>query len=425
MMDLKLHVAGFLHYCRMNREVYYGIDLGEKYTMVSFFDIGMKEPETVSTVAGSENFQIATFVAKKKGIGQWYYGDEAREQVSAGNAIGVDRLYARALANEDIWLDGENYTCRELLALFLKKVIKLPGKLYILGQTGAVGIAVPSVDSNVLDMFESLPRLLELPREKVFLMEQRESFYYYALNQDQSLWLNDVAVFDYQNNKLSYAILNRNRNTTPQLVTFTEGFPGALIDDKDVQFSEIVKSALGTKVLSCIYLIGDGFDGDWMRESLQTVCKGRRAFLGKNLYSRGASYAAMVKTTAVDWPFVYMGDHELKINLSLKVFSGGKLEFLTLLTAGRSWYDCTGECEVILDGTPEVEVWLQRPDSRTPQVEALQLVDLPKRPPKTTRLRISAIATSDRTIHVEVKDLGFGEIFKSKGLSWDYDLIME
>ena len=33
---------------------YIGIDLNDSYAMVSFFQQNMKEPETVSTVAGSE-----------------------------------------------------------------------------------------------------------------------------------------------------------------------------------------------------------------------------------------------------------------------------------------------------------------------------------------------------------------------------------
>lgn len=37
---------------------YIGIDLNDSYAMVSFFQQNMKEPETVSTVAGSEEFQI-------------------------------------------------------------------------------------------------------------------------------------------------------------------------------------------------------------------------------------------------------------------------------------------------------------------------------------------------------------------------------
>ena len=45
---------------------YIGIDLNDSYAMVSFFQQNMKEPETVSTVAGSEEFQIPLVLARRK-----------------------------------------------------------------------------------------------------------------------------------------------------------------------------------------------------------------------------------------------------------------------------------------------------------------------------------------------------------------------
>lgn len=41
---------------------YIGIDLNDSYAMVSYFQQNMKEPETVSTVAGSEEFQIHLYL---------------------------------------------------------------------------------------------------------------------------------------------------------------------------------------------------------------------------------------------------------------------------------------------------------------------------------------------------------------------------
>jgi len=45
---------------------------------------------------------------------------------------------------------------------------------------------------------------------------------------------------------------------------------------------------------------------------------------------------------------------------------------------------------VILVGTPEIDFWLQPPGSREAKVEKLKLLDLPERPDKATRLRITA-----------------------------------
>ena len=34
--------------------LYYGVDLGNKFTVVSFYEPNMKEPQTISMVMGSE-----------------------------------------------------------------------------------------------------------------------------------------------------------------------------------------------------------------------------------------------------------------------------------------------------------------------------------------------------------------------------------
>ena len=108
---------------------YIGIDLNDSYAMVSFFQQNMKEPETVSTVAGSEEFQIPLVLARRKSIGKWYYGDEARRLSKSGEMVCIDQLLKRALNSEKIVIDDDSFMAEELLALFLKKVMELPSKL--------------------------------------------------------------------------------------------------------------------------------------------------------------------------------------------------------------------------------------------------------------------------------------------------------
>ena len=172
------------------------------------------------------------------------------------------------------------------------------------------------------------------------------------------------------------------------------------------------------QVISSVYLTGDGFDGEWMKSSLAYLCSNRRVFLGKNLYSKGACYAGVIKDELLDWPFVFIGDNELKLNVSIKVSDQNEMRFLTLIDAGESWYDTEGECEVILDGSSEITVWIQRPDRRQAEVEVLELTDLPERENRTTRIRINAKPVSDREVRIELRDLGFGEIVPSTNQVW-------
>ncbi len=173
---------------------------------------------------------------------------------------------------------------------------------------------------------------------------------------------------------------------------------------------------------SAAYLTGDGFDGGWMKESAKILCRGRRAFVGKNLYSKGACYAAIVRSGMAAWPYVYLGDNEMKVNVLLKVRDQGRETFFTLIGAGDSWYETVGECEVILCGSPEVDFWLQPPQGGDARVERLSLRGLPRREDKATRLRIVARPVSDVRVRIQIRDMGFGEVFRSSEKVWNYEM---
>ena len=54
-----------------------GLDLSDTCAMVSYLRDDMQKPETVSTITGSEVYQIPLVLGQKKGMGQWTYGEEA------------------------------------------------------------------------------------------------------------------------------------------------------------------------------------------------------------------------------------------------------------------------------------------------------------------------------------------------------------
>ena len=79
--------------------LYLGIDISDKYTMLSIYQQHMTEPQTISTIMGSESYQIPMVLAKKKGVGQWFFGHDAKMRIKAGEALGVDNLLAKAAAS--------------------------------------------------------------------------------------------------------------------------------------------------------------------------------------------------------------------------------------------------------------------------------------------------------------------------------------
>lgn len=407
-----------------NNSYYIGIDINDKNAMISYFQPNMEEPETLSTVAGSELYQIPIVLAKRKDLGQWYYGDDAKKMAMNGEIIFVDNLYRRAVNGEKIVIEEETYKAEDLLALFFKKLIELPQKLGNSTVCNKLVLTVERLSKENMDLFWRILPKINLNSEKFMVVDHKESFYYFALSQKEELWLHDVYLFEYEKGAIHSYGLKRDLRTTPQVISISESPKTTVLGDRDLEFQRILQQNFENKIVSTAYLVGDGFDGDWMKNSLTFLCRGRRAFMGKNLFSKGACYAAWARDNEDQWPFIYMGENEMKFNLSLKVKNHGELQFFNLISAGRNWFEAKGECELILSDTSEIDFWKQLPNSREAIIETLELTDMPCRPDRTTRIRIIAKPVADDKVNIEIKDMGFGELFRATDKSWHYTMTM-
>ena len=403
---------------------YLGIDLNDKTAMVSYYYQGMKEPETVSTVAGDEVYSIPVVLAKRKGIGQWYYGDEARKMAKNGDMICIDSLLRRAVNGEKIVIEEETYKAEDLLALYITKLMAIPHKFSNIDSCDKLIVAVETLTKDCMEMFWRIVPKIGLKTEQFIAIDYKESFCYFALSQVSELWAHDVFLFECDKNNMRYYSLKRNAKTMPQVITIERSPKSSIRDNKDEMFLNTMQKVFENRMISTVYLVGEGFEGDWMESSLSYLCKGRRAFMGNNLFTKGACYAALAKEDGDKWPFIYMGENEVKFNLSLKVKSRGELCFYYLISAGKYWFNTSGSCEVILSDTAEIDFWKQLPNSREAKIETLELTDFPVRPDRTTRVRITAKPISDDKIEIEIKDLGFGEFFRSSDRVWHCTMSM-
>lgn len=399
---------------------YIGLDIDDKNVVVSVFQNGMKEPETVSTVAGSELFQIPLLLSKKRGIGQWFIGEDAKKIAAGQGEEPFGNLLSMALAKEEVMVEEEKYEAEDLLTLYIRKVLLIAVRFGAQMLPDKLVVSVDEVSKEMTELFASVGERLGLDRKNITLIDRKEAFYYFALNQKADLWLHDVYLFDYRTEDMICCHLKRNQKTVPQLITLESRVRKLLSPKDDGGFYQILMDCFRGNIISSVYLVGDGFEGGWMKKSLSYMCQGRHAFMGKNLYSKGACYEAMVSKEGAHWPYAYIGDNEMKVNVSLKVNNRRNLELFTLVSAGENWYEAEGSCEVILDGTPEIDFWLQSPQGKDAKVEKLKLADLPERENKTTRLRIVAKPVSDTKVQIKIRDMGFGEIVKSSEKTWEY-----
>ena len=250
-----------------NVGLYLGMDISEKYTMISIYQQHMKEPQTISTIMGSESYQIPTALAKKKGVGQWFFGREAKVRVKSGEALGVEDLLDKARTGEEVFLEHEKYAASDLLAIFLKRVLSLAGSAQAMMPLTKLVICLDKVSVEYMELFSAIMVKLGIETDKLLLIDRRESFYYYALSQGPETFLHDVVMFDYTESDMVSCRLRRNMHTTPQVINLDQKNHGKLLDQKDGEFQKIAQDVIDGQVVSAVYLIGDGFDGDWMKAS--------------------------------------------------------------------------------------------------------------------------------------------------------------
>ena len=88
----------------LKEEWYIGIEIGRKWTMVSYYTEGMKEPETKGLVNGSQSYRISTGLGKKEGMNQWYLTEQPKQLV-------VEDLLDKAVKGEIVEAEESYLAC--------------------------------------------------------------------------------------------------------------------------------------------------------------------------------------------------------------------------------------------------------------------------------------------------------------------------
>ena len=185
-----------------------------------------------------------------------------------------------------------------------------------------------------------------------------------------------------------------NKRTTP-IVAYIhdEEFPfHGMSDQKDNELISIAKEICEGNLISSVYLIGEGFSEEWMKDSLRYLCKGRRVFQGNNLYSKGACYCLKEKHLGSDvgQEFVFLGNEKLKANIGLRVFRRGDESYYALLDAGINWFEAQFTGEFYLQDSKELELVITPLNGKNVKVISVPLEELPIDKCEMTRIKIQS-----------------------------------
>ena len=116
---------------------------------------------------------------------------------------------------------------------------------------------------------------------------------------------------------------------------------------------------------------------------------------------------------------MFLGNDKLKSNVGINVLKRGENAYMPLLDGGINWFDAHKECDIILNQGNKLTLIVTPLTGKNPEMVDITLGDLPKRPPKTTRLNVKVRMQSENRMQVTIKDLGFGELFPAANIEWN------
>lgn len=392
-----------------------GIDITKEYMQISCQERGDMEPVSVSASTDDEKYLIPSLLYFREENDTWYIGEQAL-------------FNSRSDKRPCFEFDRDIKNNLEYMSILMGELIDLAKKTQGFEASQMICVTLEDYDLNIIrNIFEAFVSL-GYDSDRIRVINHDEAFIYYTINQKKDLWVNDVALFDFDKNHLSYRRMHEIRLNTPSVLSVTREDLSRdiyyhMLDSAherkraDSILSDYIRQEFKRNIVCTVFLTGEGFYDDWYTESLKEMWGSRRRiFKGYNLFVKGACYAASEKKEGMaEKTHIFRCSGRTKADIGLLINSQGKNMTITLSPAGTNWYEAGAKVECILDNVTEINLVIVSVMDGASQNKTIDLSSFPERPNKTTRVRISLAYKNNDVFEVLVEDMGFGELFKSSG----------
>lgn len=406
------------------RDLMIGIDLGKDSSQLCYYDRKAEEPRSLPVKVGSSQYEVPTCLCRRVEQKDYCIGIEAEYFAREKGGFLVEDIYGISQSRKPVQVAGEEKQPWEILAYFLNGMLKLTGVADINRNIRCLTVTMESLDDIQVENLQKAGEELEIQNTSFIIMDHEESFYYYIMTQKTETWNRSVGWYSFDKNHVTFRKMVMNSNAKPILVKLEDPVETDLNDSdneqRDADFYTFAKNTLGSELYSSIQIDGEGFDQEWAQKSVKLLCyQKRKVFYGNNLFAKGACAAGAERfLTRKLRDYRYLSSSLVLKDVGMDMRVMGAQAYYPLIEAGRNWYECRAECELILDGTDELIFVASAMGESEKKYIGMRLPGLPKRPNKTTRLDVKLQYISQDECEIMVTDLGFGEMFPSSGKVW-------
>ena len=396
-----------------------GYDLNDFACQISYYNKELHEPETVESA--TNNYQIPLIIGMKNN--SWVVGRDAKRLSTIKEGLTIEHLLSKSKSSEKIQVGDIVYDAVWLLSKFIESSLRQFEKIE------TIVFCLPEINEDIAHMLKGIGQHIGIEKEKIYIQDYKESFCNYMFYQPKELWQYEAALF-YCDKKEVKAYMLKKLKTSGAKGQSTFVTVDAVADARmeelafvypvvdgdaaikaDERFKMLVESVFDKKIVSSVFLTGEGFENNWYPNSLRVLCNGRRAFLGNNLYSKGACYRAYRESRErLEGP-TYLDENKFTQQICMKMRINGQEEWFPIVTWGSHWYESDKKWEVLLEDTEDIEFHVESLSQRDLEVHRISLEGLPERASYSMRMQVETIFLDKNTCKIIMKDIGFGEFF--------------
>lgn len=411
----------------MSKGVILGIDFSMEFTQLAYLDED-GNPQSIS-FGTEDNYLIPTVVCYNSELKEWSAGEEAVNKGRLGNSYlykGLPEMFQEQTDNEEM---------DNIMTTYMSYLLKIAVN-YCNGRLiKNILITLEDVNPQIMEGLTKTFVKLGYSENDIKIMSHSESFVYYVLNQNKDIWINKVYFLNLTKEGFSCRKLNVIKGRQFKMadvkvedlsdiltLQMTQDSPEAA----DVIVSDYMDEQLKSNVVSAVFLSGEGFYIDGWEKTLSLICRNRRVFKGNNLIVKGAAYGAReFFYTPVLSDFLISCKGRTRVKVTMEVKHKERESSVTLSNIGDYWYQARSKVECIMEQPTEAEFEIHDIMNHTNEHFKIDLTEFPKRPSKTTRIEIDFRYLSENKFEIEIRDLGFGEFFKSSGMSIKKEITLE
>ncbi len=307
-------------------------------------------------------------------------------------------------------------------------VNKLAAECLRLSEESSIqSICITTSDFN-MDALDRMKNELEeagISRDRWQLISKAESFAYYAYSQKRELYSSGAVLLDYGSDGIRCDMLairkkdNKNyllQESTQYSSEAVCAAAGNNIDAVEDELCQMAEEYFEKRHVSSAYLTGMGFNVEKLPPRFaKLMITRRKAFVGQNLYCKGACMCAMEAVRPRIFADVTMLiDNRVKCGIETDIVQYGRNKRFRIIKPGTNWYMADRTTEYLLDDLRKITLKIVTPDNRWYD-EVIDISEIPFREGMTTRISMNVRFMSANRCIVSIKDMGFGDFFKSSG----------